>query len=431
MSVQQNPFIGKRFIACVALASFLFGASSLCLHNPATAQQIPPAVRDARWQEDLKVFAERFSKGQKDFDKLYPKDQFNQELDAIRKDAPQLSDGEITLRLMRLVATGHVAHTEVGLPLEFHKLPLRFSWFSDGLGVISASQEFTQAIGTRVVSIGSMTPQQVEAEAAPFISHENEAGLHQRSAQFMRFGEFLHHLKLDDADGRVILTLTKPGGESFTLTLTPAPGKLGLVTAFDALHIPTPLYRKNPGSFYWYEYLPESQTLYIQYNQCANDPKLSFVDFTKQMFAAVDSQAVQRTIVDIQSNGGGDSRIIHPLESALKDRPKLSARGHLYVLMGPATFSSGLYAAVDFRDDFHAILVGEPLGEDLDTYGEIKSFKLPNSGLEIIYSTKYFRFLKDSGSPALAPDVLVTRSLEDYLAGRDPVLDEAIRHPLK
>jgi len=430
MSIRQIPLIGKRFIASVALALFLFGASSPFLYKPPTAQQIPPAVRETRWQEDLKVFAQRFSSGQKDFDKLYTKDQFNQELDAIRKDALQLSDGEITLRLMRLVANGHVAHTEVGLPLEFHKLPLRFSWFSDGLGVISASQEFTQAIGARVVSFGSMTPQQVEAAAAPYISYENDTGLHQRSAQFMRFGEFLHHLKLDDADGRVNLTLAKPGGEPFTLTLTPALGKLGLVTAFDALSIPTPLYRKNPGSFYWYEYLPESQTLYIQYNQCANDPKLSFADFTKRMFAAVDSQSVQRTILDIQSNGGGDSRIIHPLEGALKDRPKLSGRGHLYVLIGPATFSSGLYAAVDFRDDLHAILVGEPLGENLDTYGEVKSFKLPNSSLEIFYSTKYFRFTKDSATPALAPDVLVTRSLDDYLAGRDPVLDAAIHHSL-
>ena len=431
MQIKQNVFRGKRSKAYITLALFLTGTALLHLRQPAAAQQIPPSVSEAQWQKDLSVFAERFSSGQKDFDKLYPKDRFDEELTAIRKEVPQLSTSEITLRLMRLVASGRVGHTELRVPPGFGRLPLRFDWFSDGLAVISATQEYSQAIGTRVVSIGSMTPQQVEAAAAPYISYENEEGLHQRSAQFMRLALLLHHLKLDDADGRVKFTLAKPGGEPFTLPVTPASGKIALITAFDALSIPTPLYRKNPDRFYWYEYLPESQTLYIQYNQCENDPKLSFADFTKQMFAAVDSQSVQRTILDIQSNGGGDSRIIHPLEVALKERPKLSGRGHLYLLMGPATFSSGLYAAVDFRDNLHAILVGEPLGENLNTYGEIKSFKLPNSGLEIFYSTKFFRFTKESDSSTLAPDILATRSLADYLAGRDPVLDAAIHHPLQ
>jgi hypothetical protein len=422
------------------LCFILLAIASVAARKAAPAQQTPRIPNganwqrngdEAKWQEDLKFFADHFSSGQKDFDKLYPKDHFNEELSAIRNDAAQIPNSETALRLMRLVAGGHIAHTEVGQPLGFHRLPLRFYWFSDGLAVISATQEYSQAIGTHVVSIGSMTPQQAEAAAAPYIAYENETGLHQRSPQFMRLAELLHHLKLDNPDGSVNLTLAKPGAEPFTLAVRPSFGKITLVTAFDALSIPTPLYRKNPDSFYWYEYLPESQTLYIQYNQCENDPKLSFADFTRQMFAAVDSQSVQRTVLDIQSNGGGDSRVIHPLESALKARPKLSGHGRLYVLMGPATFSSGLYAAVDFRDDLHAILVGEPLGENLDTYGEVKSFKLPNSGLEIFFSTKFFRFTKGTGSAPLAPDVLVTRSLEDYLAGRDPVLDAAIHHPLQ
>ena len=431
MQIKLSVLKGRHATASVTLALFFTGTSLLYFHQPGSAQQIPPSMSETQWQRDLSVFVERFSSGQKDFDTLYPKDRFNEEMIAIGKDVSQLSSSEITLRLMRLVASGRMGHTELRVPPGFGRLPLRFYWFSDGLAVISATQEYSQAIGTRVVSIGSMTPQQVETAAAPYISYENEAGLHQRSAQFMRLGLLLHHLKLDDADGRVILTLAKPGGEPFTVPVTVASGAMALITAFDALSIPTPLYRKNPDRFYWYEYLPDSQTLYIQYNQCENDPTLSFADFTKQMFAAVDSQSAQRTILDIQSNGGGDSRIIHPLEVALKERPQLSERGHLYVLMGPATFSSGLYAAVDFRDNFRAILVGEPIGENLNTYGEIKSFKLPNSGLEIVYSTKFFRFTKDSDSSTLAPDILATRSLADYLAGRDPVLDAAIRHTLQ
>jgi hypothetical protein len=52
--------------------------------------------------------------------------------------------------------------------------------------------------------------------------------------------------------------------------------------------------------------------------------------------------------------------------------------------------------------------------------------KLPNSGLRIQYSTKFFHLAKDEAG-ALEPDVRVTHSLADALAGWDPVLEAALR----
>lgn len=419
----------------LALFLYLGVGRCTCGQDPAARQEgpstEPPRLSATQWQEDLSIFERRFASGQKDFEKLYPQNSFNEQLNSLRKDGAQLSYGEFTLRLMKLVASAHVGHTRVAPPPRFHRLPLRFYWYSDGLAVISAAQEYADVLGTRVLSIGTMTPEQMETVMAPYISFENDSWLHQQSAEEMCLAELLHHLNLDDADGRVHVTLSKPGGRPFTLAVTPRSEAMTLLNAVDKLPIPAPLYRKHPDSYYWYEYLPESQTLYIQYNRCQNDPKLSFGQFTKQMFAAVDAQPVQRTIVDIRFNGGGNSRIVNPLISGLKHRPKISGRGHLYVLIGRATFSSGLLAAVDFRDKLHAILVGEPLGEKPNSYGEVKSFKLPNSGLEVYYSTKFFRTLKGSDPQYLAPDILVTRSLGDFLGGHDPVLDAAIHHALQ
>ena len=87
---------------------------------------------------------------------------------------------------------------------------------------------------------------------------------------------------------------------------------------------------------------------------------------------------------------------------------------------------------MDFRDNFHAILVGEPTGEKPNTYGEVKTIKLPNSGVEIMCTTKFFRLMTNGDPPALMPDItVVARSLEDYLAGRDRVLDAALHHPFQ
>ena len=116
--------------------------------------------------------------------------------------------------------------------------------------------------------------------------------------------------------------------------------------------------------------------------------------------------------------------MIGPLKSGLRARQAL--RSNVYVLIGPRTFSSAQMAAVEFRHDLHATLVGEATGEKLNGYGEIRVLKLPNSGLSMQYSTKYFRLGQEDGS-ALEPDVKAAATLGDALAGRDPVLEAALR----
>ncbi|HLJ28580.1 MAG TPA: hypothetical protein VKY85_17870 [Candidatus Angelobacter sp.] len=317
--------------------------------------------------------------------------------------------------------------------MAFHWLPLGLQWYSDGLGVTATAPQYNQALGARVLKIGSMNPRQLESAVAPYISYENAFGLLEESTIYMLTEEVLQELHLTSPDGRVEFTLAKSGVEPFTLFVAPVDGeaKTVLVSSADGLHVPPPLYRKHPNSYYWYEYLPDSQTLYIQYNRCQNDPHLPFADFAKDLFTFADGHTLQRVVIDLRFNGGGNSTVINPLLEGLKSRTALSARGHLYGLMGRATFSSGFLAAINLRDDLAAILVGEPSGEKPNSYGEVKTLTLPNTQLEVQYSTKFFKIVKHKDPQALAPDIVVRGSLEDALAGRDPVLDAALHHPLR
>jgi hypothetical protein len=282
--------------------------------------------------------------------------------------------------------------------------------------------------------MGSKTPEQVEAAVAPYIPHENDAHLHFESPQYMTLMELMRHEQIADPTGRLRLTCVKAGGKEFTLEMGSegsAKTRQGLMKAADALHIPEELCRKHPKAFYWYEYLPAAQTLYIQYSKCLDEPGNPFVNFTGDLFAFADTHPVQRVIVDLRFNGGGTSSIVKPLVEGLKSRPALKAKGHLYTLIGSQTFSSAMFAATDFRGSLHAILMGEPTGNKPNHYGQQASFRLPNSNLMVRYSIKHFRLLQDSDPSTLAPDILVPYSLNDFLAGRDPVLDAALHHPLQ
>jgi len=89
-----------------------------------------------------------------------------------------------------------------------------------------------------------------------------------------------------------------------------------------------------------------------------------------------------------------------------------------------------MMAAVSLREDLHAIVIGEESGSPPNEYGEVKTFTLPNSKIEINYTTKYFRLLEDSDPSSLEPDVPIQRSIVDFLSGEDQALDAALKYRL-
>jgi hypothetical protein len=302
------------------------------------AQSPPAPLGEAAWREDLKFFVAHFgasgiairsgiaTRGEKDFAKLYPPAAFDAAIEALDADLGRLSDEEITLRLMRIVASGNVGHTTVNQPLNlgfFRRLPITIFWYADGPAVIGAAQEYSSAVGARLLRIGPMTPEEALAAVAPYISHENDIWLRMIAPGYLVTRAMVEHLGLLGPgllgpDRRVELTLQKPGGEPFKLAVALDDPRVAKLTLADVLHVATPLYRSQPNSWYWYRYLEDSQTFYIQYNRCQNDTKLPFADFVRTAMAEADAKAaahmVRRVVVDLRLNGGGSSRVLAPLK---------------------------------------------------------------------------------------------------------------------
>ena len=140
-------------------------------------------------------------------------------------------------------------------------------------------------------------------------------------------------------------------------------------------------------------------------------------------------------MIDLRFNGGGDSSVIDPLQDALAARTK--SIGRLYVLIGPWTFSSAMMNAHNLQqginsygrhNNLKATLVGEPTGDGLNTYGDIKQFELPNSKIAVYYTTKFFGDQK-AAPITPEPEISAPRTLADDLAGRDAALEAAIAAP--
>ncbi|MCA9674335.1 MAG: hypothetical protein KC464_04760, partial [Myxococcales bacterium] len=173
---------------------------------------------------------------------------------------------------------------------------------------------------------------------------------------------------------------------------------------------------------YWNTWVEADHMVYLQYNACVDAPGQPFADFAAATLAFADGHPVERFVIDLRFNGGGNSELIRPLLDGLIARPAL-ARG-LYVIIGRDTFSSAVLDAI-LLARAGAVLVGEPSGGRPSHHGEVQTFTLPRSHLRVSYSTKYFDN-PDFPGDAIEPAIAVPQRAADWFAGRDPALD-AIR----
>ena len=112
---------------------------------------------------------------------------------------------------------------------------------------------------------------------------------------------------------------------------------------------------------YWFTYVEEQQALYFQYNRCWDQKDgPEFKDVVEELFQYMDGNPVERLIVDVRQNSGGEPLTAEPLIEGLVQRPEFTADGRLFVLVGRRTFSAALTNAVHLRSRAGARIVGEP-----------------------------------------------------------------------
>lgn len=364
------------------------------------------------------------SRGQKDFEKLYPPSTYNPAIKALKKKLPELTNADVVLELLRIHVSAGVAHNSIVIHEDMgfeNRLPVTFEWYADGLAIISASAAQREIIGTRVLKIGSQSPEEVLARLAPYIAQENRAWVRDQSAGLMTLEPVLSRIGVKESDGSVRLMVIDPPAEPrevrlfFTSTRERQEGYRRVRA------VPVAVYASGGRRYYWQRYLDDSKTLFVQYNVCMEDPKLSMDEFARQVSAELITKPVERIVLDLRFNGGGDSRVINPLVDAIT-----SGQRPVFVLIGTGTFSSALLNAIRMKL-LGAVLVGEPTGGAPSGYGEVKTLTLPNSKLEVRFTTKFFSDSKNPHTDSLQPDIAAPRTFRDVLAGRDAALEAAIR----
>lgn len=390
--------------------------------QPATAEPSAAALTPEQWQIDLThLAAELPARHINAFARLREAD-FDAQLDALEEQVPNLSDTAIRIAILKIVASlgdGHTTIQSWGREGVFRTVPLVFYWYKDGVFVVGATVAHRNLLGARLVRVGSYETEQACEKLAAYVPHENRAQLKLQVPNLLARFELLQAIGATRARDSISLQLDRLG-QSIEVEIQSE----RLLERPDWIWANTgepPLFERASKIPYLAKLLDAGSTVYFRYNQCVSLRDRPFSDFAKQLEAMLADDDVRRLIVDLRNNGGGNSAILDPWIDWLKTT-RFNRKGSLYVIIGRRTFSSAILNALRLRNETAATLVGEPTAGKPNHFGEVRSFKLPNSGMEVSYSTKYFRTSRED-TDSLLPHIEIAPTAKQDLSGQDPVLD--------
>ena len=422
-SVRLKTVVGVGVVALVSLCVVCVVGGS-----PVGMAGMTPEL----WQEDLQYLAKALPARHGNAYNQVSQEDFEAAVQELGQSIAELDDHQVAVEMGRLVAMIGDGHTELWLPQSatgFGRLPLALYYYGDDLYVFAATGPATEAIGSRVVAIDGVPVSEAYDRVVPLIARDNVFEYLRSAPMYLVVPEILHAVGVAGDPAKAVFTLDGPDG---VYDLEVGAGvnlaQATWTTAVDSAGAATPLFFRHQDSYYWYEYLKDERALYLKYNKCRDQPgRESIKRFARDLFEFVDQTDVQKFVIDLRHNTGGNFHRNQPLLDGILERPELNRPGHLFVLTSRTTFSAATIAAIDFKRKTAALIVGEPSRGRPNGYSDEKHLRLPNSGIEVNYAPIYREAMPELGdAPYLPVDISVDRSFEDYRSGRDPILETVL-----
>jgi hypothetical protein len=352
----------------------------------------------------------------------------------IRAAIPQLTDDQVLARLMRLTALlgdGHSALYGPGadgpLQLEARILPLKFYLFPEGLAIVGGVGPAADLAGSLVLRFGDLAAGEVLARMSAYRGVDNAMSWNWMGPQFY-LGSLLllSEVGVPVEDGAVSITVLSPEGEEHTLKIAGGTERpLRKLRTF--VGSPTqPLYLTNVAVNYWMRPLPEHDALYVQFNQ-VRDAAESLDRFSGRVRETLLDSGARVLIVDVRHNNGGNNTLVRPLVRVMVEFEMRDPGNRVFVLMGRNTFSAAQNFINRVERWTDATFAGEPSSSCPNFVGEDNEIALPFSRVRGSLSNLYWQDSDPWDDRAwIEPDLPVELTLEDYLAGRNPVLERVL-----
>ena len=451
-------------LGLVSLAGYLFVAG---IGQDLYPEMVDPSYPEAgsqaeEFSQDLD-YLRSYIEYDLSFDEV-EKEEFLRRIDALSLRLEDLSATQFSLEVSKVVTASNNAHSSLlgYLAGSENHLPVRFSWFSEGLHILQTKNELAWLLGARIVTIDGRTPEQLLERLFPYFSESNSR-MRYRSGLILSSPSILNALALAESEERLDLEITLANGDQASVTVEAMPrgSKVLLPFGRQVLDYQTnpaeadewshlmagrepPLYLKEAKDLYGYSTTDDGKGLYV--HLLAEDNQLGASSLSRTLGDALDhskKHKLEYAIVDLRDNRGGSFfktlKFVRSLPNAIKDH------GTIYLITSPGTFSAGIMVAalLKHHGEGQVRIVGEPVGDSLVFWADGgMRYKLPNSAIKLRTwrarhdwangctdrsNCHWTAYLFGVGVGDLDVDLPVVPSFSDYSRDQDSVMQAILR----
>lgn len=404
----------------------------LVLHQAIQAQD---TARIHNWNKDLEYLQQELPKKHYNLFATRSKKEFEAGIRAIQAEIPNLTDFQIALKTQQLIARFGDSHTMANFTIFLDNkqaLPLGLLWAGGNIYIIQTSTRHREILGCRLAAIEQTPVKTVTDSLSTLFTIDNRAIVKAQIPRFIPYLQLLGFFGFTKGEP-VTLALQTPAGQDITYNIGAEVPDKEHRASFQPDSVSFSM--KNRNLFFTGNYDPQAKIYHILYNKCwskeieteyGNPERAAFMpsfkEFEENIFRTLHQELPDKIIFDLRYNGGGNSRqgtaLIEKLAAFLDKHP----RTKIYVVLGRETFSSAILNALDFKRLTPAVFIGEETAGKPNHFGEVRSFQLPASGLQVNYSTKYFKNSEEDVN-TFKPDVVIDPLFSDFTKGIDPVYE--------
>ncbi|HKJ16326.1 MAG TPA: hypothetical protein VJ984_03115 [Xanthomonadales bacterium] len=418
-----------------------------------------PLFANQNWSDDIQYFRETVFEADLSFSDT-ERANAKMLLDRLENSYQEMSEASVELALAEIMAVSNNGHSFLmtgGWTHRYPRIPVQFRVFADGIFIISANEEFESLVGRKLLGIEGNSVEKLQETWSKY-----QGGLsgwrNLYLPYFLETPAILHAAGIAAEPSSLVLELATNHDEPEQLEILAtddlpplegmdqyiAPSQL-LVVSSQKPNSELPLYLQSPGQAFRFEMLENPKTAYIQFKANVDFTGNQDIDaFLDSVFGALRNSRPQYVILDQRFNFGGDLNITRELMQKIPEF--LGVDGKIYIVTSGRTFSAGISSAGYIKQSAgaQAVIVGEPIGDELEFWAEGELEVLPDSGVTFLIGTERHNYL--TGCPeddchgsiqrhpirvdSLQPDLPAPLTYADWENGTDPAL-EAIETEIK
>lgn len=285
-------------------------------------------------------------------------------------------------------------------------------------------------IGRELLTINGYTVDQISNSISKILSYDNATGLLTEIASSLSNVNILDYCGITSEENLVLKTVYNL--DTLTTEVTPIKeseyDELVMTRGTDCL------YTKKRDEYYWNEYFPSNELLFVKIDRISNSKSGSgFMDYFENLFEEYSDVNLSRLIIDLRNNPGGDDPIYRPFLAKLLhfiELKNLNSSRAFYVITGRETASAAQHLINDLEYLTNATFIGETTQQSVHFFSDSRYFKLPNSKIEYRVSTGWLQNFNPSpyeSRSQFEPDISISISSTDYFNDIDPIVEYILK----